>query len=149
MDSYPDTLAGAATDSDMPLQEQVSPAPDQAVQSANAVPFENSTFPITAPASFQTPSSKIMTPSPGAFTTPTVTSTGQTTTYSGTDLAKCISIFTNLFPTEHRSTGEEDEPFVHRLRPILDQLIASNKPNKHHVGTVFSVLIGEARQVAA
>ena len=65
------------------------------------------------------------------------------------DLSKCISIFTNLFPIEDRPTGEEDEPFVYRLRPILDQLVTSKIPTEHQVGTVFSVLTGEARKVAA
>ena len=45
-----------------------------------------------------------------------------TTSYQP-DLSKCISIFTNLFPMEDRPTGKEDEPFVYRLRPILDQLV--------------------------
>ena len=71
------------------------------------------------------------------------------TTFYQPDLSKCISIYTNLFPIEDRPTGEEYEPFVYRLRPILDQLVTSKIPTEHQVGTVFSVLTGEARKVAA
>ena len=67
----------------------------------------------------------------------------------GPDLSKFILIFTNLFPVNDRPTGEEDEAFVYRLRQILDQIVTSKIPEEHQVGTVFSVLAGEARKVAA
>lgn len=63
-------------------------------------------------------------------TTATVTSTGQTTPSSGSDLVKYISIFTNIFPIEDCSTGEEDEALVHCRHPIFDQIITSDIQNQ-------------------
>lgn len=61
----------------------------------------------------------------------------------------CISIFTNLFQTEESPTGEEDEQYIYCLSPILDQLTTSKIPKENQVGTVLSVLTGEASKFPA
>lgn len=69
--------------------------------------------------------------------------------YRGPDLATSIKIMTSIFPADKRPTGEETEPFMHTLQPIIDQLKASNIPEEHQVTTTFTLLLGKARDVAS
>lgn len=59
-----------------------------------------------------------------------------------------MAIYNNMFPSQARPKREEDEPYVYRLRPILDQLKISKTPTENQVGTVFSVLSGTSTEVA-
>ena len=64
------------------------------------------------------------------------------------DLSKCITIMTNLFPEKNRPSGEEEEPFMHLLEPIIKQLTYANIPEAHQIGAIISVLKGHAREIA-
>ncbi|MEM1282626.1 MAG: hypothetical protein AAGG81_03650 [Chlamydiota bacterium] len=68
--------------------------------------------------------------------------------YQQMDISKSINIMTNLFPDKDRPNGDDDEPFMHRLQPIINQLYQSNIPTEHQVGAVLSVLKGHARETA-
>jgi len=56
---------------------------------------------------------------------------------------------TSIFPVENRPSGEETEPFMHTLQPIIDQLAISKIPPDHHVTTIFTLLNGKAREIAS
>lgn len=63
------------------------------------------------------------------------------------DISKLFCIFVNIFETEDRTTGEEEELFFYHLLPISDQIKTANIPKKRQIGSDFFVLLGKARKV--
>jgi len=64
------------------------------------------------------------------------------------DLQKSIQAMTTAFPVTERVTGEETEPFFHRLNPILQQIKIAQIPDEFQVSVLYSLLIGKAREAA-
>ena len=69
--------------------------------------------------------------------------------HDGPDLTNSIRILTSIFPVDQRPTGEETEPFMHKLQPILEQMHASQIPKKHQVTALYTIISGKAREVAS
>ena len=65
------------------------------------------------------------------------------------DLTQSIRVMTSIFGPDDRLTGEENEPFLHRLQPMIDQMRASQISDQHQVTTLFSLLTGKAKLVAS